>query len=112
MHILRSVTDFQIRTVSGQIVSAPIEDLDILEQFLTERNLREINKVSFYITDTSAPLEFCGIILRNHGDRILPEFSETLQPGDWEMLLSVLLKCGNLDDKLVKYISRPDVEVG
>ncbi len=109
MRVLRSVSEFQVRTVAGQIVSGPIEDLDILEQVLTERDLSEITKVSFYITDTSAPLEFCGIILRNHGDGFLPECSETLQPGDWEMLIGVLLKCGNLDKKLVKYIRRPGV---
>ena len=111
MRILRSITDFQVRTVAGQIVSGPVEDLDILERFLTERDRSEIAKVSFYISDTSAPLDFCGIILRNYGDSYIPECSDTLQPGDWEMLIGLLMKTGNLDEKLVKYIRRPGVIV-
>lgn len=63
IHVLRSISEFQVRTMAGQIVSGSIEYLDIMERFLTERHLYEITKVSFYILDTSRPLEFCGIIL-------------------------------------------------
>lgn len=103
MQTLRSVSSFQIRTIHGQILSGSIEELDILENFLVQRGMSDTAKISFYISDTERPFEFCNIILRNDDEFFVPEFCEKNQPGDWDLIMQVLTY-GNLDDLLVEHI--------
>lgn len=103
MHSPRSVQSFQIRGKDGQIQTGPVTDLNRLVDFLREHGLSEIAKVSFYIIDERDPDEFCNVILRNRGDRLVPEFCETNQEGDWDLVLGAL-DFGNLDEMFVRHI--------
>ncbi len=103
----RFVQSFQIRSVDGGIQTGPIDRLDRLVDFLLERGISDIAKVSFYIVDTQRPEEFCNIILRQREGYFFPEYCETNQVGDFTMVLEAL-EYGNLDDMFVQYIRRSD----
>ena len=107
MHSSRSVQSFQIRGVDGDIQTGPIERLDRLVDFLLERGISDIAKVSFYIADSRQPEEFCNIILRQRSGYFIPEFCETNQAGDFTLVLEAL-EYENLDDMFVQYIRRSD----
>ena len=107
MHSSRCVQSFQIRGVDGDIQTGPIDRLDRLVDFLLERGISDIAKVSFYIVDSAYPDEFCNIILRQREGYFVPEFCETNQAGDFRRVLEAL-EYGNLDDMFVQYIRRSD----
>ena len=110
---MRSITDFQIRTSYGKILSGSADELHILSRFIDEEGVHEIAKVSFYYEDEENVGTFHNLILRNEGELEPlwnPEFSTSLiEEQKLDLALAIqLLKTqdiGNIfQDKLIRYI--------
>ncbi len=104
------VNDFQIRTITGHLITGDATDLSPLCDFIRENGLSDIAKVSFYIHDPEHPDDFINVILRNRTEtgahRFVPEFCTT-EPTIQQIhrrLVENVLKFRNLDDQFAQYI--------
>jgi hypothetical protein len=104
---MRYIEEYQIRTQNGNIKLASIDRLEVLADHIQEFGVFDIAKISFYITDTDSPGEFCNIIVRQWDSTFIPEFCEEHVSTDWSLVMDAL-RFENLDDMLVQYIQQPD----
>jgi hypothetical protein len=112
---MRSITDFQIRTINGHILSGSADELHILSRFINDEGIQSIAKVSFYYEDQEdvGSRAFHNLILRNEGDReprFSPEFSTTLiaeQCVDLALAIQLLKSHDDLHDQIAQFILWP-----
>ena len=96
------VTHYQILTENGESLTRRIEELAALSHLLVTEGLDAIAGVLFYIVDS---LEH-SIILRNHSNSLIPEFSTT-NPEKQREHMGIVLKAldfRNLDEQFVRHI--------
>ena len=102
------LTEYQIRTINGRILSGDISDLLHLSKILVEEGRSAIAKVSFYFRDPEEPEAFRNLILRNRSGMFVPEYSVE-DPELQRMHMTLVLKAldyRNLDEQFVPYIVR------
>jgi hypothetical protein len=114
----RYITEFQIRSMEGDIQLFAVSEIEQLVQFIRSYGIDAIAKVSFYIRNDAEPTAFHNLILRNYGCNgsnaeavtFVPEFCEGHEEEDWELVRKAL-QYGNLDEMFVQYIQMPFAEV-
>ena len=106
--LLPTITSFQIRTVNGHTTVYPIADLCKLTEFIQDKGLAEIAKVSFYFED---PVLY-GVILRQEEERMfvpdfMPGIPESRKRLDIQTVREAVNTIPELDPvfgKLIKFI--------
>ncbi len=111
----RYITEFQIRSIEGDIQLFAVSEIEQLVQFIRRHGIDAIAKVSFYIRNDAEPSAFRNVILRNYGSNVdaatfIPEFCEGREEEDWELVRKAL-RYGNLDEMFVQYIQIPFAEM-
>ncbi len=104
---MRYITDYQIRDGDGQIHLRDITDIVYLKDHISRHGVFDMQKVSFYVTDTDCPDEFRNVIVRNCGDVYVPEFCDDKKQEDWALVRNAL---ANLDE-FVRHIQQPVFDV-
>lgn len=100
---MRYITDYQIRTVEGQILVGLARRMDILVDHIRAHGLLSIAKISFYFRDDDQPDAFFNVVVRQHSGVFVPE---AVSRQDWALVMKVL-EYGNLDDMFVAHILQP-----